>query len=170
MHATPATYSMVRERVCQQWPFCLCYVDQCPTRLCSSIPFSGRHKALASLGLHVEGFQERGTLMALSDLALSYRAPLRAGDSFVVTTAISGVTAARIVIEHTVLQLPRPARADNNESISSSTELPAQSAHVLACSGRATVVFLDASYRPVRVPADIRGVFEKLIRDRALEG
>lgn len=56
--------------------------------LCAS---AGRHKALASLGLHVEKFQQEGIFMALSDLSLSYKAPLRAGDTFYVTSAIAQV-------------------------------------------------------------------------------
>lgn len=51
----------------------------------------GRHKALASLGVPVEQFQQQGILMALSELSLSYKAPLRAGDTFYVTTAIAQV-------------------------------------------------------------------------------
>lgn len=47
--------------------------------------------ALEALGLTVEGFQAAGTLMALSRLALDYRGPLRAGDTFYVTTAIAEV-------------------------------------------------------------------------------
>lgn len=57
--------------------------------------FSGctaaRHKALKSLNMPVEQFQAQGTLMALSDLSLQYKAPLRAGDTFYVTTAIAQV-------------------------------------------------------------------------------
>jgi acyl-CoA thioesterase FadM len=52
---------------------------------------SGRHKAFSSLGLSVSSFQEAGTLMALSELALQYKAPLRAGDLFYITTAVAQV-------------------------------------------------------------------------------
>lgn len=39
----------------------------------------------------MEQFQQQGILMALSELSLSYKAPLRAGDTFYVTTAIAQV-------------------------------------------------------------------------------
>jgi acyl-CoA thioesterase FadM len=53
---------------------------------------TGRHKALASLNMPVEQFQREGILMALSELALQYKAPLRAGDTFYVTTAVAQVS------------------------------------------------------------------------------
>lgn len=52
---------------------------------------AGRHKAFSSLGLSVASFQQAGTLMALSELALQYKAPLRAGDVFYITTAVAQV-------------------------------------------------------------------------------
>lgn len=52
---------------------------------------AGRHKAFSSLGLSVSSFQQAGTLMALSELNLQYRAPLRAGDIFYVSTAVAQV-------------------------------------------------------------------------------
>jgi hypothetical protein len=39
----------------------------------------------------VSSFQQAGTLMALSELNLQYRAPLRAGDIFYVSTAVAQV-------------------------------------------------------------------------------
>eukprot|EP00879_Flechtneria_rotunda_P020383 GHRR01021445.1.p1 GENE.GHRR01021445.1~~GHRR01021445.1.p1 ORF type:complete len:276 (+),score=25.11 GHRR01021445.1:689-1516(+) len=51
----------------------------------------GRHKAFQSLNMPVEQFQQQGTLMALSELSLHYKAPLRAGDTFYVTTAMAQV-------------------------------------------------------------------------------
>lgn len=102
----------------------------------------GRHKAFSSLGLSVSSFQEAGTLMALSELTLQYKAPLRAGDLFYTTTAVAQLTAARLVIDHTVQQV---------------TEL-AEPGYIpqIVCQGQATVVFLDASYKPVRVPANVK--------------
>jgi len=42
--------------------------------------------------MSVGAFQQAGTLMALSDLSLQYKAPLRAGDLFYITTAVAQVT------------------------------------------------------------------------------
>ncbi|KAF6260808.1 HotDog domain-containing protein [Scenedesmus sp. NREL 46B-D3] len=108
----------------------------------------GRHKALASLGIPVEQFQQQGTLMALSALSLSYKAPLRAGDTFYVTTAIAQVSAARVVIDHTVQQV--------------TGHQGGQDKPVVACQATATVVFLDENYKPVRVPGDVKQVFSRL--------
>ncbi|KAF8063869.1 ALT4 [Scenedesmus sp. PABB004] len=116
----------------------------------------GRHKALASLGLHVEGFQEAGTLMALSQLHLSFRQPLRAGDTFLVTTAVSAVSAARIVIDHTCQRVT--GHSDGGD------------APQVVCQGQATVVFLDARYRPVRVPAGVRDTLAPLAAEYASGG
>jgi acyl-CoA thioesterase FadM len=65
----------------------------------------GRHKALASLGIPVEQFQQQGTLMALSELSLSYKAPLRAGDTFYVTTAIAQVRCVQTLVSALVTLL-----------------------------------------------------------------
>ncbi|WIA22115.1 hypothetical protein OEZ85_004456 [Tetradesmus obliquus] len=108
----------------------------------------GRHKALASLGVPVEQFQQQGILMALSELSLSYKAPLRAGDTFYVTTAIAQVSAARLVIDHTVQQV--------------TGHQGAQDKPVAACQATATVVFLDDKYRPVRVPGSVKQLFGSL--------
>lgn len=43
------------------------------------------------MGMSVDAFQQAGTLMALSDLSLQYKAPLRAGDLFYITTAVAQV-------------------------------------------------------------------------------
>lgn len=56
-------------------------------------PATGRHKAFSSLGLSVASFQQAGTLMALSELSLQYKAPLRASDLFYITTAVAQVRA-----------------------------------------------------------------------------
>ena len=65
-----------------------------PERTCIAWLTAGRHKALASLGMPVEQFQQQGILMALSELTLQYKAPLRSRDVFYVTTAMAQVRAA----------------------------------------------------------------------------
>eukprot|EP00878_Enallax_costatus_P029719 GHUV01032262.1.p2 GENE.GHUV01032262.1~~GHUV01032262.1.p2 ORF type:complete len:145 (+),score=41.97 GHUV01032262.1:705-1139(+) len=109
----------------------------------------GRHKALKSLNMPVEQFQQQGTLMALSDLSMQYKAPLRAGDTFYVTTAIAQVTPARVVIEHTVQQVSgHQSKPDDRPQV--------------VCQAQATVVFLDGSYKPVRVPGHVKEAFSRL--------
>ena len=113
----------------------------------------GRHKALAALGLSVEAFQAAGTLMALSELNLRYKAPLRAGDSFVVTTAVAAISAARLTLEQRVLRRVGDGDSDDDEL-------------QLACDGSATVVFLDAAYKPIRTPAAVREAFDSKFAQR----
>ena len=114
---------------------------------------AGSYEALASLGLTVDTLQAKGMHLALSDLTLEYRAPLRAGDAFLVSVAASAVKTARVLVEYSVQQLPRPDAVDAG-------------APVLSCVGRATLVLLNASYRPMRVPADMRSCFEALCAER----
>lgn len=106
----------------------------------------GRHKALSSIGLSVSSLQASGTLMALSELSLQYKAPLRSGDTFFVTTAVAQLTAARLVIDHSVQQV---TGHDGGEP-------------QVVCQGQATVVFLDSQYRPIRVPAKVKAAFTEL--------
>jgi acyl-CoA thioesterase FadM len=59
---------------------------------------TGRHKAFSSLGVSVGSFQQAGTLMALSELSLQYKAPLRAGDVFYITTAVAQVRSVCVAV------------------------------------------------------------------------
>jgi hypothetical protein len=49
---------------------------------------AGRHRALDDVGASVGGYQARGILMALSDMVLKFKAPLRSGDAFRVDTRV----------------------------------------------------------------------------------
>jgi acyl-CoA thioesterase FadM len=60
---------------------------------------------LEILGMSADGFQAQGTLMALSELHLRYKGPLRAGDKFYATVAVSQVRANRSEAEERVNDL-----------------------------------------------------------------
>jgi acyl-CoA thioesterase FadM len=59
---------------------------------------------LAAIGVEVEAWNARGQLLALSELNLQFRAPLRSRDTFRVTAAFSRVSGARIVLSQKVLR------------------------------------------------------------------
>lgn len=125
-----------------------------------------RHKALESMGAGVGEFQARGTLMALSDLSLKFKAPLRSGDMFRVDTCIEQVTAARLVMRQTVVREASGGGGGGGGDNGNGNVGAEMLRGSVCCEALATVVFLDASYRPVRLPAGDRAVFEELLRRR----
>ncbi|KAG2425138.1 hypothetical protein HXX76_013892 [Chlamydomonas incerta] len=104
----------------------------------------GRHEALAMLGHDVDAYARDGTPLALSQLNIAFRAPLRSRDRFRVTVAVAKVTAARLVLNQRILrQVP-----GGGEELSASAE--------------ATVVFLDSRYAAARVPKPVARLFQAL--------
>lgn len=107
----------------------------------------GRHEAFSMMGCDVDSFARSGNALALSELSMSFKAPLRSKDAFVVTVSVANITAARVVFKQQVL-------------LEASTS--GNSTDQVVVDAQATVVFLDANYRPVRVPADLRSLFQQL--------
>ncbi|KAG2432660.1 hypothetical protein HYH02_006648 [Chlamydomonas schloesseri] len=111
----------------------------------------GRHEALAALGHDVDTYNRDGTPLALSQLNIAFRAPLRSRDKFRVTVSVSKVTAARLVLNQRILrQVP-----EGGEELSASAE--------------ATVVFLDSRYSASRVPKTVARLFQALAEMQAAE-
>ncbi|XP_064937358.1 acyl-acyl carrier protein thioesterase ATL3, chloroplastic-like isoform X2 [Musa acuminata AAA Group] len=75
-----------------------------------------------------------GNSFALSDLRLKYISPLRSQDKFVLKVRVVSITAARVIMEHFIYKLP------DLQPILEAT---------------ATVVCLNGSYRPIRVPSEL---------------
>ncbi|KAL8549475.1 hypothetical protein ACS0TY_008351 [Phlomoides rotata] len=75
-----------------------------------------------------------GHATALTDLSLKFIAPLRSGDRFIVKVRVSDTSATRVFIEHFIFKIP---------SLEPIVE------------ARATAVWLDKNYRPVRIPPEM---------------
>ncbi|CAN1137652.1 Acyl-acyl carrier protein thioesterase TE3, chloroplastic [Linum perenne] len=89
---------------------------------------------LERIGLRSGVVARRGDAMALSELSLKFLAPLRSGDRFIVRVRACDTSAARLYLQHFIFKLP------NNEAV---------------LEAKATVVWLDRNYRPVRIPEEV---------------
>lgn len=146
----------------------------------------GRHKALASAGASVGEYQARGTLMALSELNIKYRQPLRSGDAFRVETSVEQVCVCVCVCRETggdlaSLQQKHLLCSSNFKLDSAPSHAQTQvtaarlvlrqravrcarggGGEALCAEGHATVVFIDADYKPMRLPPADRAMFQAL--------
>ncbi|OIW21196.1 hypothetical protein TanjilG_30792 [Lupinus angustifolius] len=80
----------------------------------------------------------------IENVGVKVRTFNQSGDKFVVKVKVSGSSTARIYFDHFIFKLP------NQEPI---------------LEARATVVWLDKNYRPIRIPAQIKYKFVKLVRN-----
>ncbi|XP_071735614.1 acyl-acyl carrier protein thioesterase ATL3, chloroplastic-like [Rutidosis leptorrhynchoides] len=103
----------------------------------------GRQQLMEKIGINIATITQSGNALALSDLVIKYIAPLRIGDKFTLRMRISDMSAARIYFEHLIFKIP------NEEPI---------------LDARATAVWLDKDYRPVRIPTEYRSKYVQFLR------
>lgn len=102
-----------------------------------------RHDFLVSVGIDPAAVAREGRALALSEIHVRFRQPLRSRDRFRITVGIDALKGARAVMGQRILREPDD---------------------VLILEAEAVAVFLDEAGRPTRVPEDVRRAFAPYLR------
>jgi acyl-CoA thioesterase FadM len=121
-----------------------------------------RHLALEQLtGTSVTSYLGRGVLMALSELVLRYRRPLRSGDWYVSRVGVAEVRGTRVTLSQQVVRVGVSPGGGGGGGGGEPVGQEEEEEEEVAAEGTATVVFLDKGYRPARMPAEAKRAFEQ---------
>ena len=110
-----------------------------------------RHLFLRHVHLDPDAVARSGDSLALAEINVKYRQPLRSGDRVIGTCCCPKATSVRLFFEQTLTRLPRPPSVSDQEVVLAS----------------ATCVYLNQTYRPKRFPA---GVIEAVQTGHPWEG
>ena len=94
-----------------------------------------RHSLLNTVGIDPVRMAREGQSLALAEISLRFRSPLRSGERFRVDVSVEKLTGARFLMAQTIVRLPGLE---------------------LVLEARVTAVFIDERGRPRRIRADIR--------------
>jgi acyl-CoA thioester hydrolase len=104
----------------------------------------GRTEYIRSLGLPYSEMEKRGALLAVADASLRFHAPARYDDLVRVETTLTHVKSRAVTFEYLV------------RHVESGTRL---------VTARTMLVSLDRAGRPAPIPADVRALLERALRE-----
>eukprot|EP00798_Chlamydomonas_sp_ICE-L_P026695 gene26695-4268_t len=100
------------------------------------------HDGLERLGIDCDAYARANLGLAITDMRLSYKAPLRSKDRFRVLSGVSRVTGARVVMDEVILKSVTNGDGEEKDMV------------IAKC--QVTMVVLDGDYKATRLPAAIK--------------
>eukprot|EP00798_Chlamydomonas_sp_ICE-L_P006480 gene6480-3113_t len=109
------------------------------------------HEGLERLGIDCDAYARENLGLAITDMRLSYKAPLRSKDKFRVLAGVIRVTGPRAVMDEVILKSVTNGDGEEKDMV------------IAKC--QVTLVVLDGGYKATRIPAAIKDVFTTLMQE-----